>query len=351
MAKTITEPRAGVALIGAGMIANTHVSALSEAQDSTSLRYILSRNPDKAAPLADLYHGPSPEFTTDIEKVASDPDISVAIVATPPSVRAEIISVLADSGTHILLEKPVGRNLSEAEDVVRICESAGVSLGVLFQHRARATSIAAAELIKAGTLGQLGLVEIEVPLWRDQSYYNELGRGTYARDGGGVMITNAIHSLDLALNMTSHIARVTAMTGTTSLHRMEAEDLAVAGLEFACGAKGSFVASTAMFPHRTEVIRLHFEKASLQIDKNALEVSWRDGRFEIIAAEDTAHQVDPLRSNSIWHQAVIEDFVTSVREGRPPMVTGREALRSHVVIDAIERSSRDGSPVDLACAT
>ncbi len=348
MSKTINTERDGVALIGAGMIAKTHVAALSDAQDEIALKAIVSRRPENARYLADFYDGDAPEFTSDLAAVCADPEITVAIVATPPSVRKDIITQLAQAGMHVLLEKPVGRNTQEALEVVDICERAGVTLGVLFQHRMRAPSMAAAALVKGDRLGKLGLVEIEVPLWRDQSYYNELGRGTYARDGGGVMITNAIHSIDLALSLTGPVARVQAMTATTPLHDMEAEDFAIAGLQFANGAHGSFVASTAMYPHRTEIIRLHFEHASLKIDKNALEVSWRNADTEIIAQDEAPRKVNPLLGGKHeWHQAVIEDFVDAVRRGTKPMVTGREALVSHQLIAAIETSSQTGQPLPL----
>ncbi len=347
MTKSNSQQPIGVALIGAGMIAKTHVAALSAAQDVARLKTIISRRPERAGYLADFYDGPSPEFASDLSAVAEDPDIQVAIVATPPSVRNDVIEELARAGKHILLEKPVGRTLEEATEVVEICEGEGVSLGVLFQHRLRAPSIAAAAHVASGALGKLGLVEIEVPLWRDQSYYDELGRGTYARDGGGVMITNAIHSIDLALSLTGPVVSVQAMAATSPLHQMEAEDFAIAGLRFSCGAAGSFVASTAMYPHRTEIIRLHFEHASLKINQDALEINWRDGRSELEATVDADREVDHLSGSHEAHQAVIEDFIDAIRVGRKPLVTGREALKSHKIIEAIETSSRTGRSIDL----
>lgn len=349
MAKPESLTQLGVALIGAGMIAKTHVAALSGTQDVAQLRTIVSRRPDRARYLADYYDGPVPEFSADLSAVAADPHISMAIVATPPNVRKEVIEELARAGKHVLLEKPVARTPKEALEVVEICEREGVMLGVLFQHRMRQTSITAARHIADGKLGNLGVVEIAVPLWRDQSYYDELGRGTYARDGGGVMITNAIHSIDLALSLAGPVTRVQAMTATSSFHHMEAEDFAVAGLQFLNGAVGSFVASTAMYPHRTEIIRLHSDNGSLKLSKDALEISWRDGRTEIDAAGETPKQTEPLTGGKHqWHQAVIEDFIDAIRKGRKPMIAGRDALISHQLIAAIETSSQTGCSVDLA---
>ena len=338
----------GVALIGAGMIARRHVEALSATAGRLRLEAVVSRRPERAEPLAEHYAGPRPLFTSDLSLVTGNPDVRVAIVATPPSVRIEPIEALARAGKHVLLEKPVARNVEEAVRVVEVCERAGVVLGVLFQHRVRAASRAAAELLAGGELGDPGLVEIAVPLWRPQSYYDELGRGTYARDGGGVLITQAIHTIDLALALVGPVARVQAMTATTPLHRMEAEDFAVAGLHFASGAVGSLVASTATFPHGRETIAVHCAHGSLRLGPETLEVSRRDGRSERDGpAAEGAHGDGPAVARHEWHRAVIEDFVEAVERGRQPMVSGRAALAPHRLIEAIEASSRTGTAVPL----
>ncbi len=349
MAETVQTQHWGVALIGAGMIAPTHVAALSDLGDKVRLHAIVSRRPERATHLADLYPGARPTFTADLAQVIENPDIQIVIVATPPNVRIELIAALAAAGKHILLEKPVARTLAEAEQVVDICATAGVTLGMLFQHRAQASSRAAARLIAQGTLGTPGLVEISAPLWRDQSYYDELGRGTFERDGGGVLLTQAIHTIDLALSLTGPVASVQAMTATTPLHRMEAEDYAVAGLGFASGAVGALTASTASFPPGKETIALHCEHATLCHGRHALDVFWRDGRTE----RETFGQAEPGEGGPVvaqhgLHRDIIEDFVCAIRDGRAPLVTGREGLVAHRLIDAIERSSRTGMRVDLA---
>lgn len=338
----------GVALIGAGMIAQTHVKALSDAQPLVRLDKIVSRRPERAQHLAQHYEGPTPQFISDISAVVGDPAIQMAIVATPPNVRDDIIAPLAQAGKHILLEKPVARTAVEAIRVVDICERAGVKLGILFQHRVRPPAKAAARLIAGAELGKLGHVEVAVPLWRDQSYYDELGRGTYARDGGGVLLTNGIHSVDLTLSLAGPVTHVQAMTATSPLHKMEAEDFAVAGLQFTNGAVGSLVASTATFPHGTEVISLHFERASLRMTKDELITSWRDGRVESSAkTQPDPGEVHLTGGKTKWHQGVIEDFAAAIREDRAPLVTGREALAAHRLITAIETSSRTGQRVDV----
>lgn len=330
-------------MIGTGVIGASHVAALSALQARAALLTVQTRRPERASDLARLYDGPPPVLTDDLAEVTGNPDIQAVIVATPPSVRIDLIEALAGAGKHILLEKPVARTSEEARRVVEICEAAGVTLGMVFQHRFRDPSQEAARLIASGDLGALGHVEIAAPLWRDQSYYDEAGRGTYARDGGGVLLTNAIHSIDLMLSLTGPITEVQAMTATTPLHRMEAEDFAVAGLRFASGAVGSLVASTASFPPQPEVIRLHFEKASLRLDRDALEIDWRDGRSERRGIAEADFQSMKV----LWHRRVIEDFLTALETGGAPLVTGRQALAAHQLITAIEDSSRTGRRVEI----
>lgn len=340
--------RIGVALIGAGMIAKTHVAAVSDLRSGLRLDAVMSRTPDRAKYLAQHYAGAAPSFTTDLSQITNDPNIQIAIVATPPNVRIDLIKSLAKAGKHILLEKPVARNLPEATQVVEICEQAGVTLGLLFQHRKRAASVAAAKHIARDRFGKLGHVEITAPLWRDQTYYDELGRGTYERDGGGVMLTQAIHTIDLALSLTGPIVSVQAMTATTPLHDMESEDFAVAGIRLASGAVGSFVTSTASFPQQPETITLHFERASLHLGKDDLAIHWRDGRVESETFDrGCAEDKGPVPNNHALHQTMIANFAEAIANNRAPLVTGRAALASHQFIQAIETSSRTGQVVEV----
>jgi len=336
-----------VALIGAGMVAETHVAACADA--GLTITRIVSRGAERAAALADkaaALTGHRPDVGHDIVQVAKDPDVDFAIVLTPPNARAALMAPLAEAGKPILLEKPVARSQAEAQKVVEICRAAGVPLGIVFQHRMRAASVKAADLVASGSLGALGLAEFRVPWWRDQAYYDVPGRGTYDRDGGGVLINQAIHTMDLGLSLTGPVRRVQAMAQTTRFHQMEAEDFVTAGLVFENGAVGSLVASTASFPGGAESLTLHFDRASLHLEAGQLRLSWRDGQVETFGEEaSTGGGADPMAFTHAWHQAILEDFVEALDTGRDPCVTGHAALASHALIDAIVASSRDGGRV------
>ncbi|WP_068117040.1 Gfo/Idh/MocA family protein [Tropicimonas marinistellae] len=341
-----------VALIGVGMVARTHVEALAATDGEVSLRGVLAAHPERAAGFAEDVApicGAAPLVYQDVAQIAGDDAVDFVLLCTPPNARMEIVQTLTRAGKPILMEKPVERDSVAAEEIVTLCEAAGVPLGVVFQHRCREASQRAAALVAEGALGRIALVEVAVPWWRPQAYYDEPGRGTYARDGGGVLISQAIHTLDLMLSLTGPVRRVQAMARTTGLHRMESEDFVSAGMEFASGAVGSLVASTASYPGSAEYIVLHGEAGSLRLESGIVTLDWQDGRRETIGAPaaGTGGGADPMAFTHAWHQGVIEDFADALKTGRAPLVTGREALTVHRLIDALVRSSREGQAVDL----
>jgi predicted dehydrogenase len=333
-----------VALIGLGMVSRTYADAIRNsgavelagvcARSEASRERFLSVNADLGA------------RAMTVDEIAADPGVGFAILTTPPNARAEIVGKLAAAGKPILMEKPVERTLGGATRLVELCESKGVPLGIVLQHRARPV---VAELRRVmGDLGPLMAAEVSVPWWRPQTYYDEPGRGTYARDGGGVLISQAIHTLDLMLSLTGPVVSVNAMVATTGFHRMEAEDFVCAGLRFASGAVGQLFATTASFPGRGETITLHFRRGSVRLEAGVLRIDRQDGTSETIGqAASTGAGSDPMAFTSDWHRAVIEDFAEAVATGRPPLVPGREALEVHRLIAALERSGERGGDVLL----
>ena len=332
------------ALIGLGMVTRTYADAVRNssvvslaavnARSRQSEAAFLAANPDLGAEAMTL------------DQIAADPGIAFAIVTTPPNARAGIVQTLAQAGKPILMEKPVERDLARATALVEICEAAGVPLGIVLQHRARPVVADLRRVLP--TLGALHMVEVNVPWWRGQAYYDEPGRGTYARDGGGVLISQAIHTLDLMLSLTGPVSEVTAMAATTGFHRMEAEDFVSAGLRFANGAVGQLFATTASFPGRGETITLHCAQGSAHLEAGVLRIDRTDGASETYgAAASSGAGADPMAFTSDWHRTVIEDFAQAVAEGRPPLVPGRAALEVHALIGALERSAREGLRVSI----
>lgn len=332
------------ALIGLGMVSKTYGDALRNTPH-ISLEAVYARSHESREAFLNDWPDLGAKPAESVGEIAGS-DVDFVMITTPPNARVEIVEELAKAGKPILMEKPVERSLENAAALVEICETAGVTLGIVLQHRARPV-VEDLRRVMPG-LGALRAVEVNVPWWRPQSYYDEPGRGSYARDGGGVLISQAIHTLDLMSSLTGPVDEVTAMAATTGYHDMEAEDFVSAGLRFENGAAGQIFATTASFPGRGETITLHFSGGSAHLDAGVLRIDRQDGTQEVIGQAATSGAgADPMAFTSDWHRAVIEDFAEAVREGRPPLVSGREALNVHRLIAAMEQSARTGSRVQM----
>lgn len=333
-----------LALIGLGMVSGTYVDAVKNSP-GLEITHVCASNPASGEAFLAGHRGLSAQVAT-VAAIA-DSDVDFVLLTTPPNARDAILRRLVASGKPVLMEKPVERDLARATALVELCEAADVPLGIMLQHRAR--PVVADLRARLPELGPLRMVEVTVPWWRPQSYYDVPGRGSYARDGGGVLISQAIHTLDLMLSLTGPVTEVTAMAATTGFHRMEAEDFVSAGLRFAGGAVGQLFATTASFPGRGEVITLHCAEGSAHLEAGVLRIDRQDGTSEVVGqAASSGAGADPMAFTSDWHRHVIEDFARALRDGRPPLVPGRAALQVHALISALERSAREGRKVSVA---
>lgn len=337
--------RVGMAIIGCGMAALPHGRALRDLSHQIEVRGVYARNQKNREVFAAEFGFPAADSA---EALAADPDVDAVLLITPPNAREDYVRMFSSHGKHVLSEKPLERTLDNARRIVSICADANVQLGVVFQHRFREASQELAEMIRDGALGAIRVVSIDVPWWRDQSYYDEPGRGTYARDGGGVLISQAIHTLDLMISLCGPVKSVQALSATTAFHHMEAEDFVAGGMVFESGAVGALSTTTAQFPGGAESIRLDCDRASVVLKSSVLQVDWRDGTLDSFGASaTTGGGADPMAFPFEWHRDLIADFASAVSDGRPPAVTGAEALEVHRLITALERSSSDGVRVDL----
>lgn len=335
----------GLGIVGAGNGAKPHALALGDLTDLIEVRGVYARDTDKLGRFCDRYQFPAAQS---IEAMMQDDAIDAMLIVTPPNARAGIVDAAVRAGKHVLMEKPIERTTAAAKAMVEQCEAAGLKLGIVFQHRFRQSSMRAKALLEGGTLGRIGAVNLVVPWWRPQSYYDEPGRGTLARDGGGVLISQAIHPLDLLLDLAGPVGEVQAIAGTTLLHRMETEDFAAGGMRFANGAFGSLMATTASFPGDAEFMLFNCENATMRLAGGALSVRWRDGREESFGEETSSGGgADPMAFPHDWHRSLHQDFVAAVRENRQPLSNGRSALRVHRLIDALLASSAQRQAVTV----
>jgi predicted dehydrogenase len=337
----------GIGIVGAGMASKPHALALQALAPEVAVRGVYRRDREKLDAFCATY-GFAPADS--VETMLADPGVDALLILTPPNAREELVAAAAQAGKHILMEKPIERTTPAAERIVASAEAAGVTLGIMFQQRFRAASQALRRLMDEGTLGPLEAAQLSVPWWRPQSYYDQPGRGTLAQDGGGVLITQAIHALDLMLSLTGPVAAVQAMAATTGLHRMETEDFVGAALRFANGASGALMATTAFYPGGAETLVLACRQAVATLSGGVLRIDWLDGRVETVGEGKSASGsgADPMAFPFDWHKAQIAEFVEAVQAGREPASTGRSALAVHRLIDALLRSSREGRLVAVS---
>jgi UDP-N-acetyl-2-amino-2-deoxyglucuronate dehydrogenase len=339
--------RLRVGVVGLGMASKPHVAALKDLQgERLEVVGVFARDRVKREAFAHAHGWPA---AASIQTMVADPALDAVLILTPPNARSELIDMFARAGKAILMEKPIERTTSAAEAIVATAERAKVPLGIVFQSRLRPGAVILRAKLQAGELGAIAHVRLDVPWWRAQSYYDEPGRGSYARDGGGVLISQAIHAMDLMLSLTAPVRDVMALVGTTRSHQMESEDFAAAALRFADGAMGVVTATTAAYPGAAETLAIHAERASATLHGGALTIAWRDGREEIFGEPvATGGGADPMAFDHAPHRAVLVDFLDAVVAGRAPTIDGRSALRVHRLIDGILESSGKGARAKVA---
>ena len=338
-----------IAIVGLGMAVTPHARGLIDLADEVEVAYAFSPSAARRRSFAERFPFP----TTDrLETILEDASVDAVAVFTPANTHGEIGLACARAGKHVLMEKPLDITTARAEELVEGCRAAGVTMGVVLQHRFRPAGMKLAEMLGSGELGAIVGCSTVIRLWRPQSYYDEPGRGSFARDGGGVLISQGIHTLDLMLSLAGPITEVSGYAMTSPVHRMETEDMVCAAARFANGALGTIDATTAAYPGFLERIEFACEKGSAVLAGTSLLVQLQDGRRIEIEADKSAGGTgaDPMAFPHDHHRAVMADFVRAIRTGGQPKVTGEEALRVHRLIDALIETGATGRPVRVAGA-
>lgn len=325
--------RLGVSVIGLGMAAQPHVAALRDLAEEVEVIWACSPSTARTEAFAVSY--PDWPVTNDVATAIADPRVTAVILLTPAHVHAEIGLAALAKGKHLLVEKPLDANLAKAEELVRAAQGAGLRLGVVLQHRFRPAARRLLELVRAGGLGTIEAAAMSVPWWRPQAYYDEPGRGTLARDGGGVLMTQAIHTLDLFRALAGPLQVRSAQARCTGLHRMETEDLATALFDLPGGGSATMLATTAALQPGPETIELFGTLAAARMSGNHLAVRWADGRTEQLGEDDFHAPANPMDFSHGPHRELIRDFLEAVRSGGDPECSGEEALATQRLIAEI----------------
>ncbi len=318
-----------VALIGLGMAVAKHVHALKDLAGRVEVAACWSPTPARRTAFAATYGLP---VADSLDAIMQDRSIGLIFILTPPWTHLDLATRCIAADKHILLEKPIEATLERSERLVALCEAAGVKLGIVFQNRFRTPHLRLAELLRQGRLGDLISVSVSVRLWRPDSYYAEPGRGMRDRDGGGVLLNQAIHAMDQLVALAGPVESVRGFTATSPLRQIDTEDVVAAALRWPSGAIGLLDATTASFPGNSERIDMAGRLGSATLERRQLRAWLRDGTV----VDEQEDATDPaVQGDYLAHRRLIEDMVEAIETNRQPAANGRESLAAHRLIETI----------------
>jgi predicted dehydrogenase len=337
-----------VGLIGAGNISDTHARALG-AMTGAAVAATYAPVRERAERFAAQYGGTAYDS---LDRMLAQRPLDMVVIGTPSGLHADHGIAAAARGLHVLVEKPLDVTAARADGLINAAAAAGVTLGVIFQDRLKPDVVRMKALVDAGRLGTPILANARVKWYRPPSYYaGSRWRGTKALDGGGALMNQGVHTVDLLLWLFGPVKRVFART-IAGLHAIEVEDTAVAVLEFASGAIGTLEAATSAYPGYSRQIELTGSNGTIRLDGDALAaVDLKDVRDdERPAARESATTVSaasPIVADTSAHVRVFEDFLRAISGRRPPLCDGIEGRRSVALIEAIYQSARTNLAVDI----
>lgn len=355
------------ALVGCGSIAPTQAQALKELPGHALLTHCADLDEDRARAFA-ARHGLS---VATWEEILQNPEIDAVTLCTPSGRHGDLAAEALRAGKHVVIEKPMEVSVAACDALLDAQRASGRRLAVISQHRFDPASQLVRRLLDEGALGRLVAVNIQIPWYRTQEYYDSGDwRGTWAMDGGGCLMNQGVHTVDLMLWLCGPVREVTARVATAAHERIEVEDVACATLTFANGALGTLFASTAAYPgfavrlaiHGTEgtailegdelhtlAIRGRETIAGSSASAHALQVATGGTRSAVRhAANDVAQDTAPAWKWGDAHRAQFADFADAIRENRPPLADGTAGRAAVRFIHAVYESARSGGrPVTI----
>lgn len=329
-----------VGLIGGGNISETHARAINAIPEA-KLSAVFGNNGDKVQRLCREY-GATPY--NQFDKFLNHRPMEFVAIGSPSGLHAMHGIGAARHGLHVLTEKPIDISTARADELIESAEKAGVKLAVMFQDRFKPDIRRLRQWIDEGVIGEPLLIDARVKWYRPPSYYGDSKwRGTLNLDGGGALINQAIHTLDLLLWLFGDVTRVQAQTATM-LHRIEGEDLATALLTFANGARGVLQASTAAFPGYPRRIEVTGTEGTVVLEHDSIiAADLKNAPAHVTAnspSRDAENVSTPVVSDFSGHKAIFEDFIRAIQSGGNPACDGREGRRSLALVEAIYKAAK-----------
>lgn len=336
-----------VGILGGGGISETHARAASEIED-VRLAAVCGQNREKVGALAERF-GAQPY--TDVDAFLRHRPMQAVLIGSPSGLHAHQGIAAARAGLHVMTEKPIDVTSERADELIRACAGAGVKLGVFFQDRFAPDLVRLKHAIDEGALGRPLLASARVKWWRPPEYYGRSRwRGKRALDGGGAVMNQGVHTVDLLLWLLGDVRRVFARQAT-ALHEIEVEDVLVATLEFKSGALATFEATTAAFPGYPRQLELSGSEGTVIVQQDKIaSADLRTPREDLKGGEASTNLAasSPIVSDVRGHKAALEDFLRAIKDGGEPRCNGAEGRRSVALVEALYRSARTAEPVLLS---
>jgi predicted dehydrogenase len=287
-------------------------------------------------------------FVKTYEEVCSDPEVDFVDVCTFPDFRLQPLEICARHGKHIQVQKPISTNVNTARQMIETARQAGIQLGVVSQHRFDDSSQFLFKAIAAGRLGKILQCDCYVKWYRSAQYYSRPIKGSWATEGGGALINQAIHQLDILRWLAGPIQELFGSWQLGALHKIESEDVVNALVKYANGATGVIQASTAFWPGYTERTEFHGTKGTAIISGDKL-TTWdveNDAGPPAPVAKDVASGAsDPMAISLEPFERQFQNFGDAIKNKRKPLVGGEEGYQALEIVDAVYRSCRTGEKV------
>jgi predicted dehydrogenase len=348
-----TKKTIGFGILGPGMIAEFHVKAINEIE---GCRFAAAYHPTpgRAAAFCARCGG---KGYYDLTAFMADKDIDIVTVATPSSLHMDGAVAAARAGKHVIVEKPLETTAARCDTIIAEAKANNVMLGTIFQSRYHAASGIIKKAIEAGRLGKIVLAAAQIKWYRSQEYY-DLGkwRGTREYDGGGAVINQGIHAIDLLQWLMGPVTEVVSYTATLAHERIEVEDTGAAVLKFKNGAIGVIEATTGAYPGFLKKVEICGSKGCVTMEEESI-TTWQFAEElpedeEIRRRYGSSTQTgggasDPRAIGYHGHKMLFQAFVDSLRDNRQPDIDGAEGKKSVEIIEAIYRSAKSRVPVAL----
>jgi UDP-N-acetyl-2-amino-2-deoxyglucuronate dehydrogenase len=336
-----------IGIIGGGNISETHARAAREIRD-VELTAWYGHNQDKTRRLSGLYGG---KLYETLPSFLEHSPMDLVLIGSPSGLHAEHGVAAARHGLHLLVEKPLDITTQRVDSLVNECDQAGVKLGVFFQDRVASGIRKLKELLDKGQAGNPLLVSGQVKWYRPPEYYRDSNwRGTWALDGGGALMNQGMHTVDLLLWLMGDVRRVSAIA-ITALHDIEVEDTVVATLEFANGAIGVLQVATSAYPGYQRRVELTGSEGTIILEHDRIVAAdLRNPLSDVPGFSDSnmnSSATSPIVSDVSGHRRILEDFLRAIETNGQPVCDGREGRRSVELVQAIYESSRTGQSVSL----